>query len=188
MARDEIERDKQERYRRILEARDRGDKDYLISSLLDPDHRLRAAQIVEELKIREASGQLIRLLDAADPVVRIASARALGQLGAVEALPRLREMAMEDESDGVRSWAVGALGEIGDPQDVEFLVRLLSDSSLRVRGAAALALGRLGDPKALEPLRAERRRVRHSPLEWYWHRRIYNSAIKALTKRRTSAS
>jgi HEAT repeat protein len=182
MAPDDIERERHERYLRILEARDRGDEDYLIGALLDPDHRWRAVQIVEELEIREASGQLIRMLDAADPSVRSDSARALGRLGAADALPRLREMATADESEAARSWAVGALGSIGDPRDLELLVGLLADDSFRVRGAAALALGRLGDPKAIEPLRAARRKVRRSPLEWYWHRRVYNSAVKALTK------
>ena len=167
----------------LLEAKERGDQDYLIRALLDPDLRSLAADLVGQLKIREASGQLIRLLDAADSVVRISAARALGAIGAVEALPRLREMAMGEAEDGVRSWAVGAIGDIGDPEDLDFLVALLEDRSMRVRGAAALGLGRLGDKKALGPLRTARRKLRRSPVEWYWHRRVYNRAIGTLSSK-----
>jgi len=170
-----------ERRRRIKEAKDRGDKEYLIGALLDPDHRGLAADCVGELRAGEASGQLIRLLDAADPQVRISAARALGQVGAVEALSRLREIAKHDE-DGVRSWAVGAIGAIGDPDDFELLLSLLNDPSLRVRGAAALALGRLGDSRAIEPLHAARRRLRRSPFEWYLHHKGYNKAIRKLKR------
>jgi hypothetical protein len=148
---DQSTKDWFERRRRIKEAKDRGDKEYLIGALLDPDHRDLAADFVGELHAGEASGQLIRLLDAADPHVRISAARALGRVGAVEALSRLREIAMHDEEDGVRSWAVGALGDIGDPEDVDLIVALLSDDSMRVRGAAALALGRMGDSRGSSP-------------------------------------
>jgi hypothetical protein len=69
---------------------------------------------------------------------------------------------------------------IGHPDDLELLLSLLDDPSLRVRSSAALALAELGDRKALEPLRRARRRLRRSPVEWYWHRRLYNEAIGKL--------
>jgi hypothetical protein len=47
-----------------------------------------------------------------------------------------------------------------------------------------LTLGELGDPRALEPLRRARRRLRRSPREWYWHRKVYNGAIANLTRGR----
>jgi HEAT repeat protein len=95
---------------------------------------------------------------------------------------RLREIALHDEEPFVRSWAIGALGEIGDPEGVDLLVPLLRDSSWRVRGGAAIALGRLSDARALRPLREARRRLRRSPLEWWIYRRGYNEAIEALEK------
>jgi hypothetical protein len=112
--------------------------------------------------------------------VRLTTARSLGWIGAEEARPRLRELALEDDDAGVRSWAVSALGDIGSSGDLGFLLPLLKDPSLRVRGSAALALGDLGDPQALGPLRRARRRLRRSPLEWYWHRGAYNKAIATL--------
>jgi len=87
---------------------------------------------------------------------------------------------MHDQEDGVRSWAVGALGHIGDPEDFDLIVSLLGDDSMRVRGAAALALGDMADSRGIEPLCAARRRLRRSPLEWYLHHKAYNKAIRKL--------
>jgi HEAT repeat protein len=180
LSRDASTNDSVKRFRRIYEAKERGDTNYLIETLRDPDHRIMVAKYLGELGAVEATQPLLRLLDAADPDVRVAAAKALGGLGAREALPQLREITLHDQDDGVRSWAIGALGDIGDPGGVDLLVPVLRDSSWRVRAAAALALGRLGDPKALEPLRATRRELRRSPVEWYLYRRVYNRAIKIL--------
>jgi HEAT repeat protein len=169
-----------ERAGRIRAAKERGDVPYLTEALRDPDHRWLAAKYLGDLGAVQAAEQLIRLLDAADPQVRIAAAQTLGRIRAPAARPRLQEVAFDDEEPGVRSWAIGALGEIGDRDDVDLLLPLLDDPSLRVRGATALALGRIGDPKALVPLRSARSKLRRSPLEWYWHRRLYNQAIKLL--------
>lgn len=180
MTRDAGTQDYVDRIGRIQAAKDRSDVTYLIGALRDPDHRSFAAKYLGELGAWEAVPPLLLLLDAVDPRVRIAAAEALGRLGAKQARPRLREVAMHDESAGVRSWAIGALGNIGAREDLEFLLPLLNHPFLRVRGATALALGRLGDVRALGPLRVARRKLRRSPLEWYWHRRLYNEAIKSL--------
>jgi HEAT repeat protein len=171
-----------ERRRLIVAAKDRGDGRYLTEALLDPDHRALAAKYVGELGVAEAANSLLRLLVANDPQVRAAAATALGQLGSEDALPRLREVALHDEEAFVRSWAIGALGKIGDPEDVALLVPLLEDSSWRVRAGTVLALGCLGDARSLQPLRTARRRLRRSPLEWRIYRRMYNDAIEALEK------
>jgi HEAT repeat protein len=171
-----------ERANSIRAAKERGDVPYLTAALLDPDHRWLAAKYLGDLNAVEATGQLIRLLDAADPHARIAGAQALGRLQALAARARLQEVALDDEEPGVRSWAVGALGQIGDREDVDLILALLDDPSLRVRGAAALALGRIGDRRALEPLRAARWKLRTRPVEWYRHRRVYNQAIKSLAR------
>jgi HEAT repeat protein len=174
--------DHAERADRIDAAKEGEDLAYLTEALLDPDHRLLAAKYLADLGAVESSGQLIRLLNAVDPHVRIAAAQALGRLQVPAARPRLREVAVQDEDAGVRSWAVAALGQIGDRKDADLLLPLLDDPSRRVRGAAALALGRIGDPKALEPLRAARRKLRKRPFEWYMHRRVYNRAIESLSR------
>jgi len=64
---------------------------------------------------------------------------------------------------------------------VELVFPMLLDPSWRVRGAAAQALGDLGDARAIDPLRAARRRLRRSPVEWWAFRGIYNDAIDSLS-------
>jgi HEAT repeat protein len=178
--------DWRDRFLAVREANERGDREFLIGALLDPDHRSRAAKFLGELKAAEATRPLLRMLDARDPHARAAAATALGQIGALGARSRLRELVGEDDDAMVRSWAVAALGEIGHPDDVAFLVPRLEDPSLRVRGAAALALGNLGDPEALGVLRRARRRLRRAPHEWYLHRKVYNRAIRALRRARAA--
>jgi HEAT repeat protein len=173
-----------ERLLQIWAAKRSGDAQHLIAALSDPDYRSTAARFVGELGVVEAIDALFPLLDVADPHARAAAATALAQLGATQALPRLREMAAHDEESFVRSWAIGALGEIGDPTDVDLILPFLSDPSARVRGAAALALGRLGEVRALEPLRAARKKLRRSPMEWYMHRRVYKKSIDALGRQK----
>ena len=171
-----------QRFLRIHAAKERADAKYLIEALRDPDHRMMVAKYLGELGAVEAVERLLPLLDAADPHVRISAAKALGRLRAWKSIPRLREIALHDDCDGVRAWAIGALGEIGDREGVDLVERLLFDPSWRVRAAAALALRRLGDSSAIEPLRRARARLRHSPVEWYLYRRIYNRTIRALER------
>ena len=176
--------DADERLRQIWAAKRNGDAEYLIGALRDPDYRSTAAKFVGELGAVEAIDPLLPLLEAPDPHARAAAATALGDLGARQALRRLREMAAHDEESFVRSWAIPALGVIGDPSDVDLILPFLGDPSARVRGAAALALGQLGDVRALEPLRAARKELRRSPMEWHLHRRVYKRSINALERQR----
>lgn len=173
-----------QRRQTLYAARDRGDSEYLIAALLDPDHRKLAAKFLGDLQVVAATRPLLRLLDATDPHVRVVAIDALGRLGVEEARAPLRELARNDDEAMVRAWAIDALGKFGEAEDVEFLIGALKDSSARVRGAAALALGRAGDERAIEPLRAARRRLRRSPADWYLHRRVYNDAIGVLSRSR----
>ncbi len=166
----------------IQDAKRRGDVDFLIAALRDPEHRTGVAESLADMGAVAAIPPLIRLLDAADPHVRSTAARALGRLGASEALIRLREIALEDEEAFVRAWAIDALGHLGDARAVDFLLPLLRDDSARVRGATALALGQLGDLRALEPLQVARRHLRRSPWEWYAHGRVYRQAVESLRR------
>lgn len=83
--------------------------------------------------------------------VREGAARALGQIGDVQAIDPLVQ-ALQDEEPSVRRIVAEALGKIGDAQAVEPLVRVLADGSCWVRRKAAVALGCIGDPRAVEPL------------------------------------
>lgn len=83
----------------------RGDERYLIEALVDPDHRSLAARYLGELEAESATKPLLRLLDASDPHARAAAAGALGRIGARDALPQLREIAVHDDEPWVRAWA-----------------------------------------------------------------------------------
>jgi HEAT repeat protein len=86
-----------ERRLRIQSAKDRKDEEYLLRALQDPDDRVLAAKLLGELGAVDATEALLRLLDAADPHVRAEGAAVLGRLGAKTALPRLREVAANDD-------------------------------------------------------------------------------------------
>ena len=183
---DADEQDWLERRNRVLDARNRGDESYLIAALVDPDHRGLAADGLGEVGSEAAVEPLLRLLAASDPHVRVSACRALGKVGSEEALPRLRDLALEDEDPMARMWAIGALADIGDPKGVELILPMLLDPSWRVRYTAAMALGELGDPRAAEPLRSARKRLRRNPWEWYLSRKIYDDAIEAVSGTRTT--
>jgi HEAT repeat protein len=168
---------------RLFDARARGDTAYLIESLrLEPENACLAAEWLADDGVTEAIPSLTRLLDVADPSARIAAIQALERLGLRESIKaRLVEIARTD-SDGVRSWATGALGSYRDRDLTPLLVSLLADPSWRVSSAAVLALRKQGDPSALQPLRLARRSLYRSPARFYLYRRLYSDAIKALRR------
>jgi HEAT repeat protein len=135
-------------------------------------------------RLRKEIADLLRPLLRSDPepVVRAAAGRALGRLGAREAVPDLvhaladtsadvRVVAaaalwrlpdpsatepllehLKDADRAVREWSALALGVIGDRRSVPELVRLLGDPERAVRLAAVRSLGRVGDPQGLDPV------------------------------------
>jgi HEAT repeat protein len=149
--------------------------------LLDDEAEARfAARELGKLGARETAPRLMPLLDSTNPLDRMVAAQELRRFGHREALPLLREIALNDDTPYVRIWAVSALGDLGDPGDVDRLLPLLDDPSVQVRAVTAEALGKLGDRKALEPLRVARRRSRRSLLAWYVLHKSYRRAIKSL--------
>ncbi|WP_222919516.1 HEAT repeat domain-containing protein [Natrinema sp. SYSU A 869] len=76
--------------------------------------------------------------------------RALGEIGAADAVEPIAQQLVADEAD-VRSWAARALGLIGDTRAIEPLADVLEDDDAdRVRASAAWALNRIGTQEALE--------------------------------------
>lgn len=94
--------------------------------------------------------KLVQGLRHADPNVRAAAARKLGELGAragPAAVPALVE-ALADEDDGVRSSAALSLGVFGvqAAAAVPALVKALGDPDDDVRSSAGIALEDIGPP------------------------------------------
>jgi chromosome segregation ATPase len=92
------------------------------------------------------------LLDYVDsnPNLQQPAFRALGELGAEDAVEPIAQQLVADEAD-VRSWAARALGLIGDTRAIDPLADVLEeDESDRVRASAAWALNRIGTRTALE--------------------------------------
>jgi HEAT repeat protein len=90
------------------------------------------------------SPALERRLDAPDAEIRVAAARALGRIKAVDCAGSLIRT-LHDPIWQVRAQAARTLGTIGATEAVEPLCDCLTDSSWWVRRHAAYALAALGD-------------------------------------------
>ena len=178
----------EDRYRELVAAERRGDTQRLLEALRDPEKRWWAARSVGNLGLREAVPHLMRLLDASDPDIRCVAIQSLAKLRAEEAADRLMAIAVEDEMDWVRSWAIdavanlGAAGQLAERDIVSLLSDYLHDPSWKVRASAAHGLGVLGDPRALEPLFQAWGRERGIKNR-YLTRRAYKTAIRGVRQR-----
>jgi HEAT repeat protein len=172
--------DPEHRLQEILAARNSRDGDFLIRSLRDPDNRHLAALFLGELGRSDATPEITRLLDAANPLARANAARALGLLKAYDAVGRLTEIARDDPVPFVRGWATGALGRIGADASIPILLELLNDPEWRVRVQSAWALGLVGNDGAIEALKRARRR--ENPLHPL-RRRAYRLALRSIKER-----
>jgi len=97
---------------------------------------------------------LVRFSDG-DPGVRCNAARAVREIvppgSGAEVIVPLTGL-LTDDDDRVRLAAVGALGKIGRPECLGFLINALQDKMPLIRSQAALSLGKLGDPAAVNHL------------------------------------
>lgn len=92
-----------------------------------------------------------RLDGGQDPEAVVFCVRALGDIGAFDAVPLLVELAGADDPPVVAA-AAQALGRIGSPGAVPVLVSALTSPDAAVRAAAATSLGEIGEPAAAEAL------------------------------------
>ncbi|HEY3216676.1 MAG TPA: HEAT repeat domain-containing protein [Candidatus Eisenbacteria bacterium] len=118
-------------------------------------------EIVGEARHRPARAALERRLSSGDLELRVAAARALGRLEAVECASSLLA-ALKDPAWPVRAQAARSLGLIRAPIATSALAARLTDASWWVRRHAAYALLELGDEG-----RAALRRVREGSPDPY---------------------
>ncbi len=93
---------------------------------------------------------LLKTLQHEDWLVRLHAVESLGKAQSKRAVEPLLSVLFNDRDSAVREDAVRALGEIGDPQAVEYLFTAMRELGLRT--LAVEALGRIGDPRAVPVL------------------------------------
>ena len=98
----------------------------------------------DEANRSRAISALEKALDDEAAAVRAASAVALADLRAKEALPKLL-VAIEDADPMVRQMAIVALGEIRDDRALPRLRRCLKDERAEIRFQAIIAFARIAD-------------------------------------------
>ena len=98
-------------------------------------------QLEDERQLRGGGGDLIALLQDAEPRVRRRAALAAGRVRLGEALPPLTSLLQSDVDPEVRQMAAFAIGLIGDPAGAPPLTAALVDRDPLIQGRAAEALG-----------------------------------------------
>jgi HEAT repeat protein len=93
-------------------------------------------------------------LDDVSPEVRLAAARALGDIGDARAVPALAAK-LSDLAAGIEEQAAHSLGFIGDWSATPALTDVLTGPDAAVRIAALRALARLNDPSSAPALVAQ---------------------------------
>ena len=102
--------------------------EYLVQALGDPDMRVKAKAIdaCGNLRAADATPVLIQqlFLRGTDAEVKQRILAALGKIGDVRASKPIQEFLSRDLDHATRGTAVYALGDIGDPDSLEFLQNL----------------------------------------------------------------
>jgi HEAT repeat protein len=116
------------------------------------------AQRAPQMTIAEAAKHvrsLDEILSENSPTpVKVAAARCLGQLPALEAVDVLGR-ALRDSDAAVRAEACQALARIDSPQALTLLAEMLAqESDVDAKLAAVRGLGRYRDPRAVQALRS----------------------------------
>lgn len=113
--------------------------------------RMWAAEILGWLEAKSAVYLLIEALSDVSPEVRGKVAGALGKIPDEKAISRLCEILISDPVPFVRVRASQALGAIGHPVIIDYLINVLKDPEWWVRVRAVEALEQFGD-KAVSSL------------------------------------
>lgn len=106
--------------------------------------RAHAVEALGKLQDEKCLNDLLKMLNDADPGVRLEAVFALGQLGKSEAeAPLITRLSSLQEELDIKVRIVEALGKIGHEQSFPVLQRLLTDPQARLRREAALSIGRM---------------------------------------------
>ena len=103
------------------------------------------------LRCADVSALLAALTSPVEEVVALA-AETLGKIRAREAVQPLAQLILRHGDRDVRRQAVEALGRIGDPITIRFVISALEDENGHVRAAAATVLGKWTNQCGIEPL------------------------------------
>ena len=93
---------------------------------------------------------LLKALQHEDWLVRLHAVESLGRSRSKRAVEPLLSVLFNDQDSAVREDAVRALGDIGDPQAIDYLFTAMREPGLRI--LAVEALGRIGDARAVPVL------------------------------------
>jgi hypothetical protein len=120
-----------------------GEEGALAAALADTDETVRLAGLHAATRINAFTDYeaVVALIGDSSPLVRRRAAETLGALKVEDAAAGLMVLASESsESDAsVRTAAVWALGQIGDPASQDVILEARSDSDASVRSAAKIA-------------------------------------------------
>ena len=123
----------------------------LVALLQDKVKAVRAEASTALAAIGEAAlSSLLSALTHVEWLVRLHAVEALGKTRSPDAVAPLLSVLFNDRDRAVREDAVRALGQIGDPRAVEFLVTAMKEPGLRP--LAVEALGQIGDRRAVPVL------------------------------------
>ena len=128
--------------------KDPGSIQFLIPLLQDKVKAVREETSSALAAIGEAAiPALLETLTHQDWLIRLHAVESLGKTKSHKAVEPLLSTLFNDGDSAVREDAVRALGDIGDPQAVEFLFAAMNAPGLRT--LAVEALGRIGDRRAV---------------------------------------
>jgi HEAT repeat protein len=161
----------------VRRARRTGDVAFLVAALPDEIEGPLAAKYLGDLGDPSVGPDLLPLLYSKNPLARAHAATSVAQLKVARAVPRLTELAEQDEVPWVRSWATRSLALLAGPQSSTVLLGRLNDRDWRVRQEAVRGLQDFGDESVVAALRLGKRRER-----WYL-RRAYTKAIRQVQQR-----
>jgi len=131
-----------------------------VAALLDHERaeiRDRTIRVLGLLQRSEYRARLEGLTAHREPSTRVATLRALAEIGSPESVPVFRVVATESRERSERLAAIESLGRLTAVEAVPMLTGLLADPDTQVRQVAAVALGDIGGEEARAALQAAMR-------------------------------